>query len=154
MIQFPKIIQGGMGVGVSNWRLANAVSKTRPARRVSPARRSIHCLCAGSPMATLAGTCAADWMPFPFPRWPGASGRSTLFPAASPRRALSAAIPMHQRKDTRKVVELCIVSNFVEVFLAREGHKNPVGINFLEKVQMPHLWRRSTARCWRAWAMC
>ena len=32
-----------------------------------------------------------------------------------------------------------MVSNFVEVFLAREGHKNPVGINFLEKVQMPHL---------------
>jgi nitronate monooxygenase len=37
------------------------------------------------------------------------------------------------------VVELCIVSNFVEFYLAREGHKNPVGINFLEKVQMPHL---------------
>jgi nitronate monooxygenase len=47
--------------------------------------------------------------------------------------------PMHQRRELRKVVELCIVSNFVEVFLAREGHKNPVGINFLEKVQMPHL---------------
>jgi nitronate monooxygenase len=46
---------------------------------------------------------------------------------------------MHQRRDMRKVVELCIVSNFVEVYLAREGHKNPVGINFLEKVQMPHL---------------
>ena len=46
---------------------------------------------------------------------------------------------MHQRRDLRKVVELCIVSNFVEVFLAAEGHKNPVGINFLEKVQMPHL---------------
>ena len=27
MVQFPKIIQGGMGVGVSNWRLAQAVSK-------------------------------------------------------------------------------------------------------------------------------
>jgi nitronate monooxygenase len=46
---------------------------------------------------------------------------------------------MHQRRDPRKLVELCMVSNFVEVFLAREGHKNPVGINFLEKVQMPHL---------------
>jgi nitronate monooxygenase len=46
---------------------------------------------------------------------------------------------MHQRRDLRKVIELCMVSNFVEVFLAREGHKNPVGINFLEKVQMPHL---------------
>jgi nitronate monooxygenase len=32
-----------------------------------------------------------------------------------------------------------MVSNFVEVFMARDGHKNPVGINFLEKVQMPHL---------------
>jgi nitronate monooxygenase len=46
---------------------------------------------------------------------------------------------MHQRKDTRKLIELCMVSNFVEVFLAREGHRNPVGINFLEKVQLPHL---------------
>jgi len=27
MFQFPQIIQGGMGVGVSNWRLAQAVSK-------------------------------------------------------------------------------------------------------------------------------
>ena len=27
MIQLPRIIQGGMGVGVSNWRLAQAVSK-------------------------------------------------------------------------------------------------------------------------------
>ena len=33
-----------------------------------------------------------------------------------------------------------MVSNFVEVFLAKEGHKNPVGINYLEKVQMPHLY--------------
>jgi nitronate monooxygenase len=47
--------------------------------------------------------------------------------------------PMHQRRDTRKLVELCIVANFIEVFLAREGHRNPVGINFLEKVQIPHL---------------
>jgi nitronate monooxygenase len=47
--------------------------------------------------------------------------------------------PMHQRVEPRKVIELCMVANFVEVFLAREGHSNPVGINFLEKVQMPHL---------------
>ena len=46
---------------------------------------------------------------------------------------------MHQKHDPRKLVELCMVSNFVEVFLAREGHNNPVGINYLEKVQMPHL---------------
>ena len=35
--------------------------------------------------------------------------------------------------------ELSIVGNFVEVFLAREGHTNPIGINYLEKIQLPHL---------------
>ena len=34
---------------------------------------------------------------------------------------------------------LSIAANFVEIFLAREGHAGPVGINFLEKIQMPHL---------------
>ena len=42
-------------------------------------------------------------------------------------------------KEKRKFNELCIVSNFVEVFLAREGHDNPVGINYLEKIRFPHL---------------
>jgi nitronate monooxygenase len=39
----------------------------------------------------------------------------------------------------REIRELCMVSNFAEVWLARQGHNNPVGINYLEKVQMPHL---------------
>ena len=46
---------------------------------------------------------------------------------------------MHQRIEPRKLIELCMVSNFVEVFLARDGHANKVGVNFLEKVQLPHL---------------
>ena len=46
---------------------------------------------------------------------------------------------MHQRREPYKLIELCIVANFAEVFLAREGHRNPVGVNFLEKVQLPHL---------------
>ena len=90
-------------------------------------------------MATRAAICAADWMPFRFPRWRNAFGRSIFVPGGKPAEAPYPLTPMHQRDDLRKVVELCIVSNFVEVFLAKEGHKNPVGINFLEKVQMPHL---------------
>jgi len=46
---------------------------------------------------------------------------------------------MHLLNGRREHDELCIVSNFVEVFLAREGHSHPVGINYLEKVQLPHL---------------
>jgi hypothetical protein len=47
---------------------------------------------------------------------------------------------MHQRRDLRKVVELCIVSNFVEAYLAREGHRCRTCPRF-------------TAPCWPAWAM-
>jgi len=32
-----------------------------------------------------------------------------------------------------------VAANFVEVFLAKEGHAGPVGINFLEKIQFPTL---------------
>jgi nitronate monooxygenase len=41
--------------------------------------------------------------------------------------------------EGREAQELCIAGNFVEVYLAREGHTNPVGINYLEKIQPPHL---------------
>ena len=37
------------------------------------------------------------------------------------------------------LVDLTIASNFVEVFLAKEGHDGHVGVNYLEKIQMPNL---------------
>ena len=46
---------------------------------------------------------------------------------------------MYDKDMTRDLTEPCIVSNFAEVWLAREGHSNPVGINYLEKIQPPHL---------------
>jgi nitronate monooxygenase len=46
---------------------------------------------------------------------------------------------MHNLEGKIEPQELCIVGNFVEVFLAREGHDQPVGINYLEKIQIPHL---------------
>nr|WP_219232516.1 nitronate monooxygenase [Austwickia sp. TVS 96-490-7B] len=37
---------------------------------------------------------------------------------------------------SRDAIDLCIAGNFVEVWLAKEGHDGPVGINLLEKIQM------------------
>ncbi len=137
-MQFPKIIQGGMGVGVSNWRLANAVSKLGQLGVVSGTALDslfVRRLADGDPGGHMRR--GLDAFPFPemaqriWDEYYNAGGR----PAGKPYPLM----PMHQRRDLRKVVELCIVSNFVEVYLARDGHKNPVGINFLEKVQMPHL---------------
>jgi nitronate monooxygenase len=48
-------------------------------------------------------------------------------------------LPLHGRECPRDLAELCLIANFAEVYLAREGHDNPVGINYLEKIQTPHL---------------
>jgi nitronate monooxygenase len=138
MIQFPKIIQGGMGVGVSNWRLAQAVSKLGQLGVVSGTALDqvfVRRLADGD----LGGYMRRGLDAFPFPDMARRIWQEYFVPGGKAPDAPYPATPMHQRRDLRKVVELCIVSNFVEVFLAREGHKNPVGINFLEKVQMPHL---------------
>jgi nitronate monooxygenase len=138
MIQFPKIIQGGMGVGVSNWRLAQAVSKLGQLGVVSGTALDslfVRRLADGDD----GGYMRRGLEAFPFPDMARRIWQEYFVPGGKPSGTPYPAIPLHQRKDTRKLVELCIVSNFVEVFLAREGHKNPVGINFLEKVQMPHL---------------
>jgi nitronate monooxygenase len=138
MMQFPKIIQGGMGVGVSNWRLAQAVSKLGQLGVVSGTALDqlfVRRLADGDKEGDMRRGLEA----FPFPEMARRIWQEYFVPGGKPAGEPYPAVPMHQRKDTRKLVELCMVSNFVEVFLAREGHKNPVGINFLEKVQMPHL---------------
>ncbi|GAB97195.1 putative 2-nitropropane dioxygenase [Kineosphaera limosa NBRC 100340] len=39
-------------------------------------------------------------------------------------------------EPSKAAVELSVVGNFVEVWLAKEGHDGLIGINFLEKIQM------------------
>jgi len=138
MIQFPKIIQGGMGVGVSNWRLAQAVSKLGQLGVVSGTALDqlfVRRLADGDQ----GGNMRRGLDAFPFQEMARRIWQDYFVPGGKAPDAPYPTVPMHQRQDTRKLVELCMVSNFVEVFLAREGHKNPVGINFLEKVQLPHL---------------
>jgi len=138
MMQFPKIIQGGMGVGVSNWRLANAVSRLGQLGVVSGTALDqlfVRRLAEGDE----GGYMKRGLDAFPFPEMARRIWQEYFVPGGKPADAPYPNVPMHQRNSPRKLVELCMVSNFVEVFLAREGHKNPVGINFLEKVQMPHL---------------
>ncbi|MGA2207640.1 MAG: nitronate monooxygenase [Terracidiphilus sp.] len=138
MIQFPKIIQGGMGVGVSNWRLAQAVSKLGQLGVVSGTALDsvfVRRLADGD----LGGYMRRGLDAFPFPDMAKRIWQEHFVPGGKAAGAPYKALPMHQKNDMRKLVELCMVSNFVEVFLARQGHKNPVGINFLEKVQIPHL---------------
>ena len=136
--ELPRIIQGGMGVGVSNWRLAQAVSKVGQLGVVS-----------GTALDTLfvrrlvdgdkGGHMRRAIDAFPFQEMAKRIWNDYFVPGGKPANVPYTVLPMEQAKQPRKLAELLMVSNFAEVFLAREGHKNPVGINFLEKVQMPHM---------------
>ena len=136
--EYPTIIQGGMGAGVSSWRLANAVSRTGQLGVVSGtaldqilARR----LQDGDP----GGHMHRGLKAFPFPAMAERIYKKYFIPGGKDPRQSYQTMTLHTKDNPREVVELCIVGNFVEVFLAREGHDNPVGINYLEKIQMAHL---------------
>ena len=40
-------------------------------------------------------------------------------------------------QPSQELQELTVAANFVEVFLAKEGHDGPVGINFMRKIELP-----------------
>jgi len=134
----PRIIQGGMGVAVSGWPLARAVSVagqlgvvSGTALAVVLARRlqlgdpggDLRRALASFPLPQMAQRVLADHF-IPGGKAPGTPFKLTPMPTLQPRPTL---------------VELTVVSNFVEVFLAKEGHPGPVGINYLEKIQLPTL---------------
>jgi len=127
-----------MGAGVSNWRLAQAVSRTGQLGLVSGtaldqilARRLQDGDEGGHMRRGLDG--------FPDRAMAERVWASYFIPGGKGERTPYKAVPMLSKENSRELVELCIVSNFIEVFLARQGHPNPVGINFLEKIQTAHL---------------
>jgi NAD(P)H-dependent flavin oxidoreductase YrpB (nitropropane dioxygenase family) len=134
----PCIIQGGMGIAVSDWRLANAVCHTGElgvvsgtaldtvfVRRLQDGDEGGHLrrALAHLPLPGVADTLLAEWF--------RPEGRAR----GEPYRLL----PMYRRtvSDARQAVT--VAANFAEVWLAKAGHTQPVGINLLTKIQMPTL---------------
>ncbi len=127
-----------MGVGVSHWRLAQAVSRVGQLGVVSGtaidqtlARR----LQDGDP----GGHMRRGLDHFPVKAMADRIWQAYYVPGGKGARQPYQTPPLQSREGTRDFRELCIVANFVEVFLARQGHDQPVGINYLEKIQIPHL---------------
>ncbi len=127
-----------MGVGVSNWRLAQTVSKLGQLGVVSGTAVDqvlVRRLADGDKDGYMRRGLDA----FPFPEMARKIWNDYFIPGGKPSGTPYPTTQMHQRRDSRNLLELLMVSNFVEVFLARQGHLNKVGVNFLEKVQLPHL---------------
>jgi len=134
----PLIIQGGMGVAVSSWRLARAVSQSGQLGVVSGtaldavfARR----LQLGDPDGQM--RLAAENFPVReiaervWARYYVEGGK----PASRPFKSR----PVASQTSSQALLELTVLANFAEVFLAKQGHDGIVGINLLEKIQLPTL---------------
>jgi nitronate monooxygenase len=137
-INLPKIIQGGMGIGVSNWHLANVVSRMGQLGVVSGTALD-QVMARRLQDGDLRGDIRRALQAFPNMGLAQRVLDTFFIPGGKPAHVPYKAIGIHTIKNNSFIDELCVVANYVEVFLAREGHSNPVGINYLEKIQIPHL---------------
>ena len=125
-----------MGIAVSNWRLANAVASrgglgviSGTAIEMVISRR----LQLGDPDGVLREAFDA----FPLQEiaervW----NRYFVDGGKKPHEPFKSK-PVFSIKPTKALLELTVISNFVEVWLAKKGHNGVVGINLLEKIQLP-----------------
>jgi nitronate monooxygenase len=134
----PLIIQGGMGVGVSDWRLARAVSSYGQLGVVS-----------GTGLDSLflrrlqdgdvGGHLRRAMERFQIPAVAESILARYFRPDGRGEGEAYALLPMYQQVVSRARQQLTVLANFVEVHLAREGHDGVVGLNLLTKVQLPNL---------------
>ena len=134
----PRVIQGGMGAGVSNWSLARAVSKAGQLGVVSGTAMDV-ILARRLQLGDVGGHMRRALKRFPIPGLAQRILDRYFIPGGKPKDKPFKAKPVPSEKPSRHLEELLVASNFVEVFLAKEGHDAPVGINYLEKIQLPNL---------------
>ena len=148
-MEHPGIIQGGMGVGVSDWRLARAVSMrgalgvvsgtaldTVFARRLQQGDQGGHMRrgLAAFPDSGVAERVLAAWYK---PEGTAGTHEFAIIPLREVNRETQPSTAA-ATTETPKIDELTVAANFVEIFLAKEGHGGVVGVNYLEKVSLPN----------------
>jgi NAD(P)H-dependent flavin oxidoreductase YrpB (nitropropane dioxygenase family) len=134
----PQIIQGGMGAGVSDWHLARAVSQNGQLGVVSGTALAailVRRLQVGDPDGHMRRALER----FPMPGVAAKILADYFIPGGKPASAPFKLSPLPGLNPSPDFVALTVAANFVEVFLAKEGHAGLVGINFLEKIQFPTL---------------
>lgn len=152
----PRLIQGGMGVGVSGWELARKVSLHGQLGVVSGTALDtilVRRLGKGDFGGHVRRALAAFPLQGPVERVLKRYFREDLGADTDPCEAIAKEIalepePLGQRFKlaplpratlTTEREWLIVLANFVEVYLAKEGHGGVVGINYLHKIQFPTL---------------
>ena len=138
MDTLPTIIQGGMGVGISDWRLARSVSALGHLGVVSGTALD-ELLARRLQMGDPGGHMRRALDRFPVRELADEVWNAYYVAGGKAPDAAFRMRPLPTTTPSREWQVLTVVANFVEVWLAREGHDHPVGINYLEKIQLPHL---------------
>ena len=127
-----------MGAGVSGWKLARAVSSAGQLGVVSGAGLDVQLarrLERGDPDGDLRRSIAR------FPNQALADrvlARYFIPGGLAPGEGFT-RVDRHCVEPNRELLELTVLASFVEVDLAREGHRGVVGINLLQKMVLPTL---------------
>jgi len=127
-----------MGAGVSGWRLARAVSKAGQLGVVSGTAldvimtRRLQLGDPGGHMRRALGN-------FPFPDIARRILDRYFIPGGKAPDQPFRSLPVKKENLSQSSQELLVAGNFAEVYLAAEDHDQPVGINYLEKIQLPTL---------------
>lgn len=132
----PSIIQGGMGIAVSDWKLARSVSQLGQIGVVSGTGINsvlIRRLQNGDRDETMRRALSH----FPDQKIAQAILDQYFIPGGkAPTQAFKRA-QMYNLRGPLPLWQLTVAASFVEVWLAKDGHQGIVGINLLEKIQLP-----------------
>ena len=134
----PEIIQGGMGVNISSPELAKMVSKLGQQGTISGTALEwvmVRSLQMGDPGEHFRRVLAG----FPFPDMVKEIMNKFYVIGGIPKNTPFKGIPHVGFNPSNLFIALLICSNFAVVRLAKEGHDNPISINYLEKIALPHV---------------
>jgi len=137
-IILPSIIQGGMGIAVSDWKLASAVAKHGQIGVISGTGLNsvlIRRLALGDPDMIVRQALSH----FPEPTLIQNILNEYFIPGGKAPHEPFKRTPHYNLKGPLSLWQLTVVANFVEVWLAKQGHSGLIGINLLEKIQLPTL---------------
>ncbi len=134
----PPIIQGGMGVGISGWRLARAVSMQGQLGVVSGTALDL-ILTRQLQLGDIGGHLRRALAAFPYQDIAARILDKYFIPGGKRPGAPFKTSAMVSHDPSRETRDLVVASGFTAIHLAKEGHGGMVGLNLLEKIQTPTL---------------
>ena len=138
------IIQAGMGIFISNPHLANICSRAGVIGTVSctgAERVLAHLLQTGD----VGGHYRRALAHFPFPEIAERILAKYFIEGGKSTNQEFKEVPLFSMRPRRDLIELAIAASFVLVWLAKEGHDGPISVNYLEKLQIGHIYHLTGA---------